>query len=222
MHWKFGVVAAMASILLAGCMSNPPHQLQLPDEDGIKALSTGDGSGSTNNREVIVFFFYSCPHCYDFHTKHLKAWVASRPNANVVQIPVTWNESLGVMARAYYAGEVANINPLFHEAVYSSIHQNPTQDHSESFFAALAESCCNISGKKYVEIFRSSEVDRRLAASDAILKRINVSAVPEVIVNGRHLVDPNTAGGSENMISAIEELLKTHINQRIDGLVKED
>lgn len=216
MHWKFGAVAALASILLTGCVSNPPSQPQSPIGDGFRVLSIGDETENANNRDVIVYFFYSCPYCHDFHTNQLKTWIASRPNANIVQIPVTWNESLGVMARAYYAGEVANINPSFHEAVYSSLHQNPTQDQSESFFAVLAESCCNISRTRYVEIFRSPEVERRLAASDANWKRFNVSAVPEIIVSGRYLVDPNTAGSSENMIPVIEKLLENQRNQPVD------
>ena len=57
--------------------------------------------GGADKIEVVEFFMYSCPHCYEFEPA-INRWDAEKdPNVRFVRAPVMWNDAAQVHAQLF-------------------------------------------------------------------------------------------------------------------------
>ncbi|MEN8197840.1 MAG: hypothetical protein ABFS30_15220, partial [Pseudomonadota bacterium] len=72
----------------------------------IRMVPSQPTMGGADKIEVAEFFWYGCPHCYDFEPT-INGWAANIPaNVRFVRIPVAWNAIHELHARLFFAKEV--------------------------------------------------------------------------------------------------------------------
>src|SRR5260221_4575006 len=65
--------------------------------------------------EVLEFFNYACPHCFDFEP-HLKTWLKNKPkNVEFRYVPAVFNERMIPLAKIYYTLEEMALLDKLHE-----------------------------------------------------------------------------------------------------------
>jgi thiol:disulfide interchange protein DsbA len=156
--------------------------------------------------EVVEFFWYSCPHCYDFEP-HLKKWLTTKPkDVNFVQVPVIFNPTGRMHAETYYALELMDKLSLVHEAIFSAMHDDRkklnTAEAMEEFLASKG-----IDVQAFKQAKASFGVQTKVNRAMDLAKRFNVTGVPNVVVNGSFKT-ANTKS-FEEMIELINYLVDT-------------
>ena len=71
-------------------------------EHYVRMVPTQPTVGGADKIEVAEFFWYGCPHCYDFEP-YINRWDESKPaNVRFVRIPAMWNQMLSRHAQLFY------------------------------------------------------------------------------------------------------------------------
>ncbi|MDJ0904428.1 MAG: DsbA family protein [Woeseiaceae bacterium] len=168
--------------------------------------------GGADKIEVTEFFYYLCPHCYNFEPL-LQEWQETKPaNVRFVQVPAMWNQILILHARMYFTAEALARNGIiddavaFHAAVYSEIHRRNNRLTSEAAVQSLFERF-NVSEEDFTSTWNSFEVDQKLRISADLARRYSVSSTPTVVVNGKYRFGAPEAGSYPKVIEVIDELI---------------
>lgn len=168
--------------------------------------------GGADKIEVAEFFYYMCPHCYNFEPQ-IKAWAEDKPaNVRFVQIPAMWNQMLVLHARMYYTAEIlarngtlANLDD-FQSAVYQQIHQRGNRLSSEGAIQGLFERF-EVSADEFERVWSSFEVDQKLRIADDLARRYSVDSTPTIVVNGKYRFGAREAGSYAAVTDVIDELI---------------
>jgi len=189
------------------------HEWQFREgENYIRLVPTQPTVGGADKIEVAEFFYYLCPHCYNFEPL-IKKWVADKPaNVRFVQVPAMWNQMLVLHARMYYTAESLARNgdiediAAFHAAVYEGIHRRNNRLSSEGAIQKLFERF-NVSAEDFTRTWNSFEVDQRLRVAADLARRYSVTSTPTIVVNGKYRFGAQEAGGYPKVTAVIDELI---------------
>jgi thiol:disulfide interchange protein DsbA len=157
--------------------------------------------------EVIEFFWYGCPHCYDFEPL-LTKWKQTLPaNVEFIRQPAAFNETWTKHAKAYYTAEalgvVDKIHADFFDAVQKKNEELETEDQLAKFFVAHG-----VKEADFHEAYNSFPVDTKVRQSAAMAARYGITGVPAIIINGKYRTNGKLAGSHEKMIEVMNQLIQ--------------
>ena len=181
-------------------------------ENYTRLVPTQPTVGGADKIEVAEFFWYGCPHCYDFETI-INPWVEGKPaNVRFVRIPAMWNGLVQLHARLYYTEEVLARNgsiknpAMFRDAVFQEYHRRGNRMTSEAAIAKLFERF-GVGADEFERTWNSFEVDQKLRVADDLARRYSISNVPAVVVNGKYRTGGAEAGSYPKLLELIDELV---------------
>jgi thiol:disulfide interchange protein DsbA len=155
--------------------------------------------------EVLEFFWYGCPHCYHLEPV-INAWEKGLPKDVVFKrVPATsggWQS----LAQMYYTIEAMGLQEKLHGKIFEAIHK----DRINLANAKLRDEWLQKQGvdpKKYAEVEKSFSVQTKLSRAKQLADAYKVDSVPQMIVNGKFLVNAESAGGQERMIPAVDSAI---------------
>lgn len=158
-----------------------------------------------NRIEVTEFFWYGCPHCFDFEPV-LADWVKKLP-ADVVfrRMPTIFpNNKWAPGARIYYTLEAMNLLDKFHSDVFNAIHvERQRLEDEKVLFEWVAKK--GIDARQFSEAWSSFGVQSQLQQARRTTLAAGVTGVPSVMVHGRFLA--LTPGNYGEMLANIESLI---------------
>jgi len=178
----------------------------------IRLVPTQPTVGGADKVEVAEFFYYLCPHCYNFEPL-IKQWADSKPaNVRFVQVPAMWNQLLVMHGRMYYTSEILARNgviedhALFTATVYQEMHVRKNQLGTESGIKRLFERF-GVSEDAFDRTWNSFEVDQKLRVAADLARRYSVASTPTMVVNGKYRFGAQEAGSYPKVIEVIDELV---------------
>ena len=78
--------------------------------------------GERKNIEVIEFFWYGCPHCYELHP-YFKAWLKDKPkDVSFRYVPAVFRPTGFRAQKLFYALDALGEREKLHDKVYDAIH----------------------------------------------------------------------------------------------------
>ena len=167
--------------------------------------------GGADKIEVAEFFWYGCPHCYDFEP-YLNRWKAQKdPNVRFVKIPAMWQPVLELHARLFYTEEVLARNGLlenpdaFRHMVFEEYHRRGNRLTSEKAIYQLFERV-GVSQEDFDKTWNSFEVDQNIRKAKDLARRYSIASVPAIVVNGKYRTGGSEAGSYSKLIEIIDEL----------------
>jgi len=163
--------------------------------------------------EVLEFFYYGCPICYEFQP-HLSRWIFQAPDyVSLQRIPVLSSENWEPFAKMYYAldslGEVGRL----HWPVYDNFHFDGVKLNEVKVMIDWV-SRNGVDRDKFIGALESGEVKARLEQSRDLVKNYEVRAVPAVVVDGKYLTSARLAGGTRQLALVLDFLVKMARTQR--------
>ncbi len=181
-------------------------------EEFDRLVPTQPTVGGADKIEVAEVFWYGCPHCLSLEP-YVNRWAAQAPaNVRFVRIPAVWNPLVKLHAQLYYAEQVlakngAIENPeQFRSAVFQAYHQRgnrlASEDAIQKFFVDRG-----VSAEQFESAWNSFEVAQRLRVAEDLARRYQISSVPAMVVNGKYRTGPQQAGGLQQMIDVVNELV---------------
>lgn len=168
--------------------------------------------GGADKVEVAEFFWYGCPHCYDFEP-HVRRWLETKPaNVRFVVIPAAWNPLVTLHAQLYYTEEVLVKNgkiedpDQFRNAVFAEYHRRGNRMASESAIQAVFEKQ-GVSAEDFQNTWNSFEVAQKMRVGKDLALRYGIASVPAVVVNGKYRSGAAEAGGYPRLMELVDELI---------------
>ena len=172
-------------------------------------------AAATDGRvEVIEFFYYGCPVCYDAEP-HFSRWVASAPDTVAVRrVPALSSEAWEPLAKLYYALEALGQLERLHWPVYDAIHFEDVRLGDEKVMIDWAVRN-GIEREKFAQAYASDAVKAKVAQARELLKSYDVRAVPTFIVDGKFLTSARLAGGTQQVVEMLDRLVRLARDERV-------
>ena len=156
--------------------------------------------------EVTEAFWYGCPHCYDLEGP-LDAWVEELPEDVVFQrLPATMGDVWVRHATAFFAAKQLGILDEVHEDFFDAIHQDGRSlteaDDIADFFSDYG-----VSEEEAQKALTAFSVRSEVNKANSRMRDMRLMGVPALIVDGRYVVSPQSAGSLENMPQIADALI---------------
>lgn len=158
-----------------------------------------------NRIEVTEFFWYGCPHCFDFEPV-LAEWVKKLPaDVSFRRVPTLFpNNKWLPGARLYYTLEAMNQLERMHSEVFNGIHvERQRLDDEKTMFEWIAKK--GVDAKRFSEAWASFGVQSRVQQARELTTAAGLTGVPGVMVQGRYLA--LTTGNYDEMLANIDQLI---------------
>jgi thiol:disulfide interchange protein DsbA len=140
--------------------------------------------------EVLEFFNYACPHCFEFEP-HLKSWLKIKPkDAEFHYVPAVFNERMIPLAKLHYTLEEMGLLDKLHDKAYFAIHEQRQNLMDRAVMMKWAgEQGVDI--KKFEGIFDSFGIATKAQRAAQMTRSYRIQGTPYIVVNGRYLTGPS-------------------------------
>jgi len=137
--------------------------------------------------EVAEFFWYGCPHCYDFDPE-LERWVKALPkDVEFKRLPAALNRQWAIAARVYYALESMGLVEKLHTPLFNAIHRDDLRITNERALLEWLDKQ-GVDTKKFSANYRSFSVESKVKRAQALAQEVAIEGVPALMVNGKYLI----------------------------------
>ena len=171
--------------------------------------------------EVMEFFSYACVHCYNFDPI-LVDWVQEQGEAiNFIQTPAVASESWRLLGRNFLTYQELGEQDKYHMPFFRAVH-----DARRVFLnpESLSEFYAQQGGEEeaYLSAFNSAAVASALSKADRMARRLKVSAVPSIVIQGKYLVRTSGSVGPKRMLDVMDYLIAKERSDRENIELLED
>lgn len=166
---------------------------------------TGTGTaGDPDTVEVIEFFWYGCPHCYNFEP-YINEWKKDLPdNVTFRYVPAVFSPKWELHGRAFYAAKFMEVLDQFHDPMFTALHEdNRSLDSKKAIARFVSE--LGIDAQKFVDTMNSFAVDAKIRRARDLQKTYQISGTPSVVIDGTYVTSGSRAGNFERMIEVMSE-----------------
>ena len=185
-----------------------PANAPVAGRDYVPLMPAQPTSVAPGEVEVVEFFWYGCPHCYEAEA-HIQAWLADKPeHVTFTRVPATLSRGWVLMAQAYYTAEQLDVLDVMHEALFAAFHEDPVMLGSPEQVARYFKEKAGVEEADFAAAFNSPVVASRVQRADLLARRFRINGVPTLAVNGKFVTDPRRAGGYEDMVNVASQLVQ--------------
>jgi thiol:disulfide interchange protein DsbA len=201
-------LAALAALLLVFAATGTNVQAQtapkLSNEyirlDPPHPVTTGD------KIEIIEFFYYGCPVCYELHPL-LARWVFKEEQAVSLRlVPAAASDNWEPFAKLFYALEATGQLQRLHWPVFDNFHFDGVKLNEEPVMVDWV-SHNGIDKQKFVAAYHSPEIAAKVAAAREMVKAYDIKGVPSIVVDGKFLTSARMTGGTRELIPVLDRLV---------------
>jgi len=156
--------------------------------------------------EVIEFFWYGCPHCYEFEPE-LKGWI-KRQNKDVVfkKVPIAFREELMPHSQLFYALETLGKGDALNDKVMFAMHRENKRLLNENEIADWV-AAQGVDRNAFLAAYRSFAVLSKARADNQIGNAYRIDGVPTVAVQGKYITSPSIAGSRAKAVNIMDFLV---------------
>jgi protein dithiol oxidoreductase (disulfide-forming) len=158
---------------------------------------------SNGKIDVVEFFSWGCPHCYEFYPK-LASWLTTLPkDASFKRVAVgLGHPEWEALAKAYYAlqstGDVARLD----KQIFEDIHKNHVWLYDEPSITAWVGKH-GVDVAKFTAAFRSFGVNTSAGQAEQKGMDYKIPGVPTLAIGGKYLV----SGDQDKMLMTSTQLI---------------
>src|SRR6266850_984774 len=182
---------AWAFALLAGAAS---AQIQLGRE--FQRVEPPHPTAAGNRVEVIEFFYYGCPICYETEP-FLSRWLVSAPEyVELRRVPALSSEAWGPFAKLFYTLDALGQIGRLHWPVYDSFRFEDVRLNDEKIMADWAVRN-GIDRQRFLGTYDSPEVAAKVAQAREFLTSARL------------------AGGTQQVVQVVDQLVRRAREERL-------
>jgi len=191
------IAALLAAPLIASAQGPRPQYSEIPpqpvDTDGKKI-------------EVVEFFWYGCPHCYNLEPL-LENWVKKLPpDVQFRPIPAVFNERWALDASIFYTFEALGVLPKLHRPFFDSIHRDHLRTDDQAAMTEWLQKH-GVEPKKFYETMKSFSVQSKTRRAAQLSVAYKIDGTPAMAVQGRYTVSADQGGSREGMLDTVSYLV---------------
>ncbi|MDY6943455.1 MAG: thiol:disulfide interchange protein DsbA/DsbL [Pseudomonadota bacterium] len=207
-------------LLMVVTTTHPLQAAEEPFEAGVhyRELSRTLLWGDSDKVEVVEFFWYGCPHCYQFEPT-LSAWLADNgETVNFVRVPGTnnrYNPLWDLHAQAYFVSQSLGVSDKTHGVLFHALH-NPeskkrlaSREEIKDVFISQG-----VDADAFDQAWNAFLVKTNLNRAEQLGEAYGVGGVPAMAVAGKYVVDSRVPKGFSQMMEVVDFLVKRELNRR--------
>jgi len=204
------LLAAVVSSAAAATTTTAPSMWQ----EGVnytRIVPAQPTSAPAGDVEVLEFFWYACPHCYELDPL-VESWKKTKaPYINFSRVPVMWADGHRALARLFYTLDALGKLGQLHGEVFKEIHVkgDPLVGSSDAESERMQTTFVQrfgMSADAFKSAYHSFGVETNLQRADQLTQRYRVSSVPTFVINGKYVADVATAGSQERLFNLMSDL----------------
>ncbi|OYU44882.1 MAG: disulfide bond formation protein DsbA [Burkholderiales bacterium PBB4] len=155
--------------------------------------------------EVLEFFRYSCPHCFDFE-RILEGWIKRLPPDVVFKRnPVSFGDEGGVLQRLYFALEAMGLLEKLHAKVFNAIHlERLPLSKDEAVIDWIAKQ--GVDRAKFQDQYKSFTTSSKARRATQMQNQYQVESVPSFGVAGKFYTGGGLTRSQERALQVVEYL----------------
>jgi thiol:disulfide interchange protein DsbA len=163
--------------------------------------------------EVIEFFLYSCPVCYELEPM-LTRWFFNSPDSIALRrVPAVSSDNWDSFAKLFYALEAVGELPRLHWPVYDNFHFDGIKLNEEPVMANWV-SKNGVDKEKFINAYRSPEVQAKLVTARQMIQNYDIKGVPTIVVDGKYVTSARMTGGTRELMQAVGQLVELARKER--------
>ncbi|MGM0564660.1 MAG: thiol:disulfide interchange protein DsbA/DsbL [Pseudomonadota bacterium] len=198
---------ALTALLVSGLTHAESMDRFKSGEDYVPISPAAETQAPEGEVEVVEFFWYGCPHCYQFEPK-LNEWVENKPdNVSFRRVPAIFNQNWAIHAKAYFAADMLGITDQVHDAIFEAIHKDNKRLNSADSLAAFMAEKSGVAEEKILKTINSFAVETRSRKAVQEVREHGLRGVPALSVAGKHHTSGRYAGSNEKMIQVLDFLI---------------
>ena len=153
--------------------------------------------------DVVEFFSWGCPHCYEFYPK-LARWLATLPKgSSFKRVPVgLGHPEWEALAKAYYALQSTGDVERLDSKIFEDIHRNHVWLYDEPSITAWVGRH-GVDVAKFAAAYRSFGVNTSAGQAEQMSIDYRIPGVPTLAIDGKYTV----SGDQEKMLSTSDQLV---------------
>jgi thiol:disulfide interchange protein DsbA len=196
------ILRALATLLAAATLA--PAALAQPQQAPFIYVEPPIATDTPGKIEVVEFFWYECPHCYDIEPL-LERWIPKlAKDVQFRRVPATFNERWKLSARVFYALESMGLENKLHKPLMDAIHKDRMRITDERQLSEwLGKQGVDVA--KFQAALKSFAVESRLKRAEQLVRDSRIDGVPALMINGRYLVA--AGGSSQRMLDTADALI---------------
>lgn len=203
----------LASVLFLGLISATPALAALEQGKQYTLVSPAQPTEAGKNIEVLEFFSYACPHCYNLEPV-LSPWAKKQPpDVSFRYLPAVFSDKWLIYSRIYYAAEALSLLDKLHLAIFRATHDEHLDLSNEGTLKTWLGKQ-GVDAKKFLEAYASFAVMTKANRAKQLTKAYAITGVPAVAIDGRYLTSASQAGGNEQLLPVLDELIRKARTER--------
>ena len=193
-------------VAVTGFLMTAPAQAAAPTSGKEYQVLKAPQPVAPGKIEVTEFFWYGCPHCFDFEPE-LEAWV-SKQGKDVVfkRVPVAFRDDLLPHTKIFYALESLGKLDAMHSKVFSAMHVDRKRMLDPNEIADFMAKN-GIDRKAFLDAYNSFSVTTNSQRANKIADAYKVDGVPTMVVQGKYVTSPSIAGTKGAAIQTLDYLV---------------
>jgi len=162
-------------------------------------------SAPAGSVDVVEFFSYACPHCFEFEPT-LEAWLKRKaPEIRFRRSPVPFMQNFRNFQPMYFALESMGLVDAMQQKVFNAVHlEHQRLDKPEDIAAFMARN--GVDAQKFMAAFSAFGTGVKVSQASQLFQNSGANGVPTLMVQGRFLTSPATAHGEAKALATVDFL----------------
>lgn len=157
--------------------------------------------------EITFIFWSACPACFNLE-KNLEVWLSNKKHIKVNMIPAA-GYNWDFEARMYYSIiKLGNIRAKSIFNQYFNYIHDITGFKTDQMKLNYVSNLLNIKKEDLEKTLYSSDIENDLNYSRNVVKSLKINSVPQIVVNGTHLINMQAFNSYDDLILEIENILR--------------
>lgn len=173
----------------------------------------------TTNYEVLYFFSYSCPHCYEFKDYKNEWMKQKKEDVAFHAIPVSFNDNWDITAKGHIIAEQLKLNN-FEKTIYDRINKKGYKINTMENLRDFMSEEYSVDTSVFNSLYNSLDTELKLQQYTKITDDLEVMGTPSIVLitksNQVYLTSPSIAKGAGNAIFSTEFLMMRDRKQQAE------
>jgi len=166
--------------------------------------------------EVLEFFWYRCPHCFQLEPS-LNAWLKTLPrDAQVRRVPAVFRDDWVPGAKLYYTLEqyymlehtLVQTDRLdsLHRKVFDAYHVGNINLNDPAVLGGWVAQQ-GVDRKQFEDIYNSFSTQSKVTQGARLAAAYAISGVPAFIIDGKYTTSMSMAGSQARLLEVLDQLI---------------
>jgi thiol:disulfide interchange protein DsbA len=202
--WSCALLLAVAtSAALAQVRTTLPFRTLDPVLPPLTGLLGATPAGKI---EVIQFFYYGCPHCFD-QQPLIDDWLLRKPeDVEFRYVPALRDEKWVPLTKAWFTLEKLGEAMRLHRPIYDVINFDGVALSDEPKLIDWVVRN-GVERNRFLEVYNSDEVKAKLEEARRLTTAYGIRATPTLVVGGRFAVSSGVAGSHYEAIRLLNQFV---------------